>query len=367
LDKSTFSGRRKQRIASHLGEEESRKIIRAIFPEQWVIRDFDKPDYGIDLVFELFKHIDGERRIYETLGEYIFIQVKSIVKPRFVSQKYHPVLNVAKADYREDKTISLKTEVIKYPLETNDLVTVQAMGSSVCILLILVALDSKRVFFVNLNDLIDKVIIPKKPDFRKYKKIIIDVPVLNELKHDTPRSFAPLEFYAKRAKMLAAFSTFLYQQNEVNYSLQAFNPSFLGPRSFESASHEPNWQEIQVMVKTFLSQILELDIWDLKTFDYFQAEMYETVWKYFSEYHEKISSLYAEMVSGKFKVRSDKGRILLLWFWLGNLNNIYQEVCREWWMPKFLGVISSYPEFDLVASNRKNLNDITNVLQKHFR
>jgi hypothetical protein len=362
-----FNARRKQRTASHIGEEASFDIIRNIFPEQWVIRAFDKPDYGIDQVFELFKKIDGQSRVYETLGEYLFVQVKSVEKPKYAIQKYHPIMNVAKSVYRQDKSVSLKTEVIKFSIDTNELVTIQAMGSSVCVLLLLIALDSKRVFFLNLNDLIDKVIIPQRPDFRKKKTIVIDVPVLNELKKSDERSFAPLEFYAKRAKLLAAFSTFLYQQNELNYSLQAFNPSFWGPRSIAAAASDPDWADIRMMLKQFIAQILELDIWDLKKFNYFQPEVNGLVWKYFSEYHDRLGKLSKKIAAGRFDIQSEKGDILLLWFWLGNLNNVYQELCREWWLPKFLALLSSYPDYDLEANSRKDLDEMMNVLHKHFR
>jgi len=362
-----FSARRKQRTASHIGEEASFEIIRDVFPEQWVIRPFDKPDYGIDQVFELFKKVQGQSRTYETLGEYLFVQVKSVEKAKYATQKYYPLMNVAKAVYKEDRSVSLRTEVIKYQIDTNELVTIQAMGSSVCVILLLVDLDKKRVFFINLNDLIDKVIIPKKPDFRKNKTIIIDIPVLNELKKKSDQSFAPLEFYAKRAKLLAAYSTFLYQQNELFYALHAFNPYFVGPRSIDAIKTDPDWSSIQMMLKEFLSQILELDIWDLKGFNYFQPEVNKVVWSYFSNYHDRLTALNIKIKAGKFNIRAEKSDVLLLWFWLGNLNNVYQEFCREWWLPKFLSLLSSYPHYDLEANSRKDLGELMDVLHRHFR
>ena len=68
--------RRKRRVSQHVMEEASYLIIKKHIPKEWVIREFNKPDYGIDLVIELFEKIDED--ISETLGEFIYVQVKSV-------------------------------------------------------------------------------------------------------------------------------------------------------------------------------------------------------------------------------------------------------------------------------------------------
>lgn len=339
-----FEAHRKRRISTHLQEDTSYKIIRNILPEHWVIRDFNKPDYGIDLVVELFQEIDEYKKVYETLGEYIFIQVKSIENPIVVRKKFYPVQNVAKFTYQEDKEYFVEVDVIKFPIDTNELITVQGMGASVSVMLFIVVPNGEKLYFVNLNDLIDKVIIPQQANFHTQKTLTIEVPLLNEINRKRDYSFEPLKFYAKRAKMLAAFSTFLYQHNEINYALKAFNPNFFSERVKWSIEENPTDMELTVMIKSFILQIEELDIWDVVNYKSIRKEVYKGIWEPLKNYHEKLRGLSDKIKTTGFDSKVDKNDVLILWFWLGNLNNLYQEVCREWWLPKFLGLISSYPK-----------------------
>ena len=84
--------RRKQRVRQHIMEDESYEVIKRYIPNNWVIREFNRPDYGIDLVIELFEKIDEQ--ISETLGEFIFVQVKSVEKLERKIEKIYPVDNV---------------------------------------------------------------------------------------------------------------------------------------------------------------------------------------------------------------------------------------------------------------------------------
>ena len=57
--------RKKPRVFQHIMEEDSYKIIRNLIPKEWVIRELNRPDYGIDLVVELSNIIDDD--VSETL------------------------------------------------------------------------------------------------------------------------------------------------------------------------------------------------------------------------------------------------------------------------------------------------------------
>lgn len=60
----------KKRVEAHIIEEKSISILKEIAPDNWVIREYNNPDYGIDLSVELF----DENHI--TKGEHILFQVK---------------------------------------------------------------------------------------------------------------------------------------------------------------------------------------------------------------------------------------------------------------------------------------------------
>lgn len=46
---------KKQRVFQHIMEDESYQIIKDKLPKDWVVREFNRPDYGVDIVIELFE------------------------------------------------------------------------------------------------------------------------------------------------------------------------------------------------------------------------------------------------------------------------------------------------------------------------
>ncbi|WP_228466704.1 DUF4365 domain-containing protein [Adhaeribacter swui] len=93
---------KKRRVFQHIMEDESYQIIKNLIPKEWVIREFNRPDYGIDLVIELFEKIDDHYS--ETLGEFIYVQVKSLKNIKIVTEKIFSVNNVAKGVWGEDRS-----------------------------------------------------------------------------------------------------------------------------------------------------------------------------------------------------------------------------------------------------------------------
>ena len=62
----------KKRSTSQIKGEVAVNILRGLFPQEWVIREYT-PDYGIDLSIELFEKYEDN---YITTGEHIYFQVK---------------------------------------------------------------------------------------------------------------------------------------------------------------------------------------------------------------------------------------------------------------------------------------------------
>jgi hypothetical protein len=130
-------------------EEESFRILGNKLPEEWVIHEY-APDYGIDVVIEVFKYFGGQSDIAETLGETFFAQVKSVKEEAISRITVEPRLNVEKAKLtRTSKARPIDLDVIASPLDTVELNTVDAMGAGAPVLLLLVALNTKRAFFVS--------------------------------------------------------------------------------------------------------------------------------------------------------------------------------------------------------------------------
>ena len=228
-------------------EDLSRPLFQGVLPPEWVIHEY-RPDYGIDLVVELFKFVDEKRTISETLGEMFFVQLKSIDGSSVERVTVRPRYNVEKRSLSHDPSVDIEIEVIKFQIDVGELLTIQSMGAAIPVLLVLVVLDSKKVYFVCLNDLIDKVLLPSDPEFHLKEKKTILIPLKNEIANQD-QNLVPLRFYAKRPKLYAAFSKFAYQRRELEYTREpeTVNHFIKVIRRYDFWENTPEWSVIAEM------------------------------------------------------------------------------------------------------------------------
>ena len=152
----------KQRSEQHLIDQEGEKLLRSKLPRHWLLREY-RPDYGLDFTIETFKTgnaAEGRPTTYETLGEHVFVQLKSIAAPQAKPLAVFNRGNVEKAP----ETLNLTDKVAdidtyRFQLETSELITVERMGIGLPVLLVIADLSTRRCSFVCLNDYIDKVLI----------------------------------------------------------------------------------------------------------------------------------------------------------------------------------------------------------------
>ena len=321
--------RKKQRVIQHIMEDESFLIIKNLLPKHWVLREFNNPDYGIDLVIELFDDIN--EKISEVLGEYLYVQVKSVQDLEIKSKEVFPVGNVAKGNWIEDKTDSLNIDIVKFVIDTNSLFTIQSLSSSVSVLLFLVDLKSKNVYFICLNDYIDKILLPQKPEYGDQESVTLNIPVLNNLSNKKISETA-LKFYGKRAKLLSAFSKFSYQKNELSFLLDYNNSPIVTYRDKIDVQTDKSILNVKRQVLFFIKQIEYLEIWQYKE------------WAVLGDMKERISNLKEKIEKEEIEDNELIESVLVIWHQLTNLNNMYEELTREWFLPKYLSVLMSYPE-----------------------
>ena len=181
--------------AQVIGEKAVRFIQNEVLPENWVSREFT-PDYGIDLDVELFDYEDGK---CVTLGEHLFLQVKGTENPEYGEC----------CDYD-----GKKERVIKYQLEVSELKLIERMGSAMPVLLVLVDLNEGKAFQICLNDYIRKVLVRSKPEYRKQRTVVINIPVQNEISKDNVKT---LMWYGKRNKIYAMFHEMLTDIEDMKY------------------------------------------------------------------------------------------------------------------------------------------------------
>jgi hypothetical protein len=144
----------KQRTEEHLIDADGERLLRASLPRHWVLREY-RPDYGLDFALEVFKVPTEECRDhnrYETLGEHLFVQLKSSTSVRRGSLKLYGRHNVEKSrEVLDSDDLVGETETIRFSLETTELVTIQRMGAAIPVLLVIADVTANRCFFVCLN------------------------------------------------------------------------------------------------------------------------------------------------------------------------------------------------------------------------
>lgn len=319
--------RKKCRSIQQIMEERSVEIMRKNLPNEWVIHDY-VPDYGIDKIVELFEYKD-DTRIAETLGELFFVQLKSIDKseikkiktyPRFNIEHYHSEIY----SFSDDEPIEI--EVIKFQIETNDLLTIQSMGSGIPVLLFLVALDLERVFFVCLNDLIEKVISPLDPAWTDKETKTISIPTRNEVLNNS-QNLIPLHYYAKRVKIYSAFVKFNYQESEIKYHLSDlifnFENGFYGEdKNYKGCVNTSEIEPYKMKILFFIERLKSLDIWNSKV-----------KWPILAVHYEKLNIIESLLSESTINLPDFCTLTYRTWSGLRNLTNVYEENCKEWYLP----------------------------------
>lgn len=340
---------RKRRVFQHIMEDRSIRIVRNLLPEQWVVREY-RPDYGIDLAVELFEYLDVERTQAATLGETLFLQIKATREVAARELRVYPRSNVEKGPLREDRSSSEVIEVAALRLETSELLTVQAMSPAVPVLLLLVDLTTDRVYFVCLNDLLEKVVLPSDPAYSEKASKVVHVPLRNWLERSSPDAVAILELYAKRPKLYAAFQKFAYQHHELELVLQRFR----GTRSDEYRIGAVG--EFLELARHFTETALRLDFWTRMSgwaaIRMSQIELenlrdwINTPYEAWDDDHarrflmkqpfnrrdtEYFGALERNQAEGYFF-----DAIVWIWHRLQNLGGIFEETVREWFLPTYL-------------------------------
>lgn len=318
----------KRRVRQHIMEDQSYLVLKSTLPEEWAVHEY-RPDYGIDLVTEIFKYVDETRDAADTLGELFFIQLKSVKETNLKTISVKSRANVEKSVSPIDDNESQQIQVIPYSIDTDELLTVQTMGPTIAVILCLVCLDTRRVFFVCLNDIIEKVILIDDPAYTNKREKTIHIPIKNEIKN-SPNNLVPLRFYAKRPKFYAAFNKFHYQQNELWYLLGYGKPGIRTYRELMELSRDPA-TEIRPLLLRFITILKGLDIW-------IDSEM----WAIVSDYYRQILEFETSLVNPTIPTEQIAQNALLLWNGLTTLSSNYEELCREWFLPTFLAQYLSY-------------------------
>lgn len=311
----------KQRSEQHLIDEKGQSLLKSLLPKHWVLREY-RPDYGLDYALEIFTPPSQGLKFIscETLGEHLFIQLKSVstaeAKPCQLFGRY----NIEKQSEKLMKDEPIGTlDTIRFSLETSELVTVERMGVGVPVLLVIADISRSQCYFVCLNDYIDKILVPKHADYTTKASRTIHIPSINEI--GSSFGEVALRWYGKRPKLYAAFQRFMYQEAELQYA-----------RDTDEFIH---------MARYFASRIEKYDFWD-------DMEMWEII-KHYGDILKKFISdgrpALIEFDTKETEIEKDilvTLDILELWRCLALLARNYEDINREWYLPTALGYESMY-------------------------
>jgi hypothetical protein len=311
----------KKRPDQHIIDQDGQQLLREKLPKAWLLREY-RPDYGLDFTVEVFKTlepIEGKRPMYETLGEHFFVQLKSIDDPVIKPLRIYGRSNVEKAREKLDSKDEVATiDTYRFQLEMSELVTVERMGIGIPVLLVISDLKARRCSFVCLNDYIDKILIPRHDDYRTKDSRTIHVPVANEI--GSLKGLVALRWYAKRAKLLAAFQRFTYQFSEIGWAFDG------------------KWDELS---RYFGERIAQYDFWDdtemCVPIPYYAAGLRRFLAEGRPDYFRKVD----EAASGMSPEEWRKADVFELWRLLSLLPKTYEDVWREWFLPTALGHAAS--------------------------
>ena len=135
-----------------------------------------------------------------------------------------------------------KLEVVKFDLETSELYTIEKMGAAVPTLLFVVDVLNEKIYYVCINDYIDKILNDEEPAYHKQKTKRIYIPISNCI--STKKAARYLIRFSKRAKLYAFFNIVSTFSNDYNY--QIFN----------------DYEDVTSFFKTIFRKLLPLDIFE---------------------------------------------------------------------------------------------------------
>jgi len=308
----------KQRNKQHIIDETGQLLLKSLLPKHWVLREY-RPDYGLDYALEIFASPSSELKD-ETLGEHIFVQLKSVSSAKVLPLQLFWRANVEKQpDELMKDAAEGYLETIRFPLEISELITVERMGVGVPVLLVIADISTSKCYFICLNDYIDKILIPKYDDYTTKGSRTIHIPIINEI----GSSFGELglRWYAKRPKLYAAFQRFIYQEAELQYARDT--------------------AEFMPMARYFASRIEKYDFWD-------DMEMLRIVGYYGDALKNFISNGRPNLINFDTKETNVDHDILVtldileLWRCLVVLSRSYEDFFREWYLPTALSYKCTY-------------------------
>jgi hypothetical protein len=323
----------KERVDAHLSEDASEAIVKQHLPNEWVMRKLH-PDYGVDVSIEVFERVNTK---IPTMGEFVFVQLKSRQELTGSCLKISERGNVEKAIDSEQGRYFFELDVVKYVIDSDTIDNARLMGPSTPLMLFVVELKTKEVYYICLTEYYDKILEPRGFDFSAQKSVSINIPKSNRLSDQ--RAHEVMRFFATRAKLYAMFNLAQFQFRESRYLLDVFT----------SHEHVDELAENYKIIERFARRLRAMPIWERPT-----------IWQLMRDYRDRLDRIISEIEGGalskikkgidEFLAGDDKGLAelmafshlcILSWKQFSAIGQTFEDLVREWFLPTFAGQIGS--------------------------
>ena len=282
-----------------------------------------------------------------TLGEHFFVQLKSHSAVKWVRKDVYGRGNVEKLPLKYDRRWSSRMQMIAEPLETAELQLARSMGPATPLALVVADTTHSKVHWVCLNDFVDKVLVPGAgPDLSFQASHTVHLPHFNRI-GPTNDALIPLRFLARRGKLYSAFNRFRYQRHEIQYALDQWATG---------VAHQLDDADLLRRADHFLRTVLAYDFWTTTHAWPVIALTHIRAKTTASMITQAIAgasfrSILAHRLQSQDASMSGESKDELLRFLfvsdihstfeqLANLGNLFEEICREWSLPTYFGMLA---------------------------
>jgi len=233
-----------KRPRAHVIEDESEAIFKSFLPNEWIVRKIPK-DYGVDYEVEIVEGdvVTGNRFWFQLKGtDSIAIRTHRFTIPENFREDF------GGREYLDAKYVAFKADVklLEYSLRCD-----------FPLLLGVVDVPGKEVYWLPLGDEIAVNEEPNNPDWREQQSVTVRIPLHNNFSEEKKRDYYGLRWYAMEPARMRAFALLHHYYHELQYESR-LSGYVIGEGFIDHGEEAELIQSLRV-AKSYLQMALHLD------------------------------------------------------------------------------------------------------------
>lgn len=235
-----------KRPEQHVMADDAEAALRSTVPSEWIVRSIQK-DYGVDLEIEMVDQgiVTGNR---------IWVQLKAVQRVKKASIQFPIEKDLAEFGVGEDG--KLHVAYVPFRIETKEIE--YALRCPFPLLLFVVDLESKDIYWLPLRDEALINLSEDTPDWREHKTATVRIPARNQLSADGKSGYSGLRWYAMEPARMYAFALLHHYHHEFQYTgrLSGYEVG----EGWVDHGEEEELRHSLFLAKSYLKSALELDV-----------------------------------------------------------------------------------------------------------